>query len=124
MNNVSLIGNVTRDPEVRYTTGDKPMAVAKFSLAVQREGKDKGADFINCVAFGKAAELIDKYIAKGSKLGISGKWQTGNYESKDGKKVYTNECLVERVEFLNKVEKPESNSIPDGFSALEDDVPF
>ena len=99
MNKVILSGNTTKDAEIR-TTNDG-LAIARGTIAVKRM-KD-GTDFINFVAFGKTAELIEKYVPKGKKILIEGYWQTGSYE-KDGKKVYTNECLVDSLEFLDKKE--------------------
>lgn len=122
MNTVALIGRLTSDPKVMYG-GATNTAVAKFNLAVNREGKDKGADFINCVAFGKTAELIEKYVGKGQMLGVDGRISTGSYE-KDGRKVYTTEVAVNRIEFLSKGEKKsEEGAPPMGFSHA-DDIPF
>ena len=128
MNSVSLIGRLTRDADVRYT-GET--AVARFTLAVARpKQKDKEAtsDFPSIVAFGKTAELIEKYTSKGRLIGISGRIQTGNYTDKDGKKVYTTDVIADRVEFLDKPEKkeePTSNIPLEGFERLtEDDIPF
>lgn len=128
MNSVSLIGRLTRDPDVRYT-GET--AVARFALAVARpKQKDKEAtsDFPNIVAFGKTAELIEKYTSKGRLVGITGRIQTGNYTDKDGKKVYTTDVVAERIEFLDKPEKkeePKSNIPLDGFEQIStDEIPF
>lgn len=128
MNNVSLVGRLTRDPDVRYV-GET--AVARFTLAVSRpKQKDKEAtsDFPNIVAFGKTAELIEKYTSKGRLLGISGRIQTGNYTDKDGKKVYTTDVVADRVEFLDKAEKKEEeprSNIPEGFEQIStEDIPF
>ena len=98
MNKVILMGRIVRDPEIRYSQGEKSTAVARFSLAVDRKFKQEGqptADFINCLAFGKRAEFLEKYCQKGTKLVIEGSWQTGSYTNKDGQKIYTNECLIE-----------------------------
>jgi single-strand DNA-binding protein len=102
MNKVILMGRLTRDPEVRYTQGDNASAVARFSLAVDRRFKKDGeqtADFINCVAFGKTGEFIEKYGRKGTKFVVEGRIQTGSYTNKDGQKVYTTDVVVEQVEF-------------------------
>lgn len=115
MNRVSLSGRPTRDPEVRYSQGATPMAVAKFTLAVDRKFKKDGeqsADFINCVAFGKVAETIEKYVYKGSKIIVEGRWQTGSYTNKDGVKVYTNDCAVENIEFCESRSSQQSDSQP------------
>ena len=102
MNKVILMGRLTRDPEVRYG-GANNNAVARFSLAVdrrfKREGDEQTADFINCVAFGKTGEFIEKYAHKGTKFVVEGRIQTGSYTNKDGNKVYTTDVVVENVEF-------------------------
>lgn len=102
MNKAFLIGRLVRDPEVKYTTGDKPTAVARFTIAVdrkfKRQGDDQTADFISCIAFGKTAEFIQKYFSKGMKIVIEGRLTTGSYE-KDGVKHYTTDVTVENVEF-------------------------
>jgi single-strand DNA-binding protein len=101
MNKVILIGRLTRDPEIRYTTnGDDQKAVARYTLAVDRFGKDKTADFIGCVTFGKSAEFAEKYLHKGTKIAIEGRIQTGSYEKQDGTKVYTTNVIVEKHEFV------------------------
>lgn len=97
MNIVNLIGRLTKDPEV--SVGGSGKTYCKFSLAVNRLGKDAGADFINCVAFGKTADLIEKYLKKGSRLAVNGRIQTGKYE-KSGVTHYTTEIMVGTVEFL------------------------
>lgn len=99
MNKCVLIGRLTRDPEVR-TAGET--SVARFSLAVDRRFKKDGeqtADFINCVAFGKTAEFVEKYAHKGTKFAVEGRIQTGSYTNKDGQKVYTTDVVVEQLEF-------------------------
>ena len=104
MNKVILMGRLTRDPEVRYTNGDNNMAIARYSLAVDRrfkkDGDEQTADFINCVAFGKAAEFTEKYLKKGTKISVVGRIQTGSYTNKDGQKVYTTDVVVEEIEFV------------------------
>ncbi len=126
MNSVALAGRLTKDPEVRYS--GEGMAVARFSLAVDRPGKEKSADFPNIVCFGKTAEFVEKYIGKGRMVGITGRIQTGSYE-KDGRKVYTTDVVADRVEFLDR--KPDGEQKPkepnpqiEGFSALNEDIPF
>ena len=102
MNKVILMGRLTRDPEVRYG-GANNSAVARFSLAVdrrfKRDGDEQTADFINCVAFGKTAEFLEKYARKGTKFVVEGRIQTGSYTNKDGQKVYTTDVVCENVEF-------------------------
>lgn len=103
MNNVSLVGRLARDPEVRYSQGANATCVARYTLAVTRPFKDAngqyGADFISCVAFGKAGEFAEKYFRKGMMVGITGRIQTGSYDDKDGKKVYTTDVVVATQEF-------------------------
>ncbi len=109
MNKAILVGRLTRDPEVKYTTGENATAIARFSLAVNRKFKnadgDYEADFINCVAFGKAAEFVEKYFNKGMAMGVVGRIQTGSYTNKDGQKVYTTEVVVEETEFVESKNK-------------------
>ena len=111
MNKVILMGRLTRDPEVRYTQGDNQMAIARYTLAVDRRfnrGNDENtADFISCVAFGKSGEFAEKYLRKGTKIAVSGRIQTGSYTNKDGVKVYTTDVVVEDQEFA---ESKNSNS--------------
>lgn len=102
MNKVTLMGRLTRDPEIRYTQSEKPKCVARFTLAVDRRFRrdgEKSADFISCVAFGKNAEHVEKYYHKGIKVAIAGRLQTGSYENKDGDTVYTTDVVVEEQEF-------------------------
>ncbi len=114
MNKAILIGRLTRDPEVRYTQGESPMAIARYTLAVDRRfnrGNDENtADFIPCVAFGKAGEFAEKYFRKGTKLGVVGRIQTGSYTNKDGVKVYTTEVVVEEQEFAESKNSSSSNN--------------
>ena len=121
MNIVMLIGRTTADPEVRYTQGEKSMAVARFSLAVDRRFKKDGeqaTDFINCVAFGKTAEFFEKYIHKGVKIAIQGRIQTGSYE-KDGQKRYTTDVIVEQVEFA---ESKQAKNTQDDFVSIPEEI--
>ncbi len=103
MNKVELIGRLTRDPEVKYTQGQEPMAIARYTLAVdRRRGRQDGqqtADFISCVAFGKGGEFAEKYLHKGTKIAVVGRIQTGSYTKQDGTKVYTTDVVVEEQEF-------------------------
>lgn len=130
MNNVILIGRTTREVELRYTTSQT--AVARFSLAVERPVKDgeKKADFPNIIVFGKQAENCEKYLAKGRKVAVQGRLQTGSYEDKDGKRVYTTDVIAERVEFLewgdSRTEESQSEhqETVDDFKALDEAVPF
>lgn len=140
MNSVVLIGRLTRDPEVRYTTSQ--MAVATFSLAVDRpvrSGEEKKADFIRITCFGKTAELVERYMSKGRQVAVQGRIQTGSYQNKDGQTVYTTDVVADRVEFLGSANGGSTRSeadrfdggigapapeTPDGFEAIDDDVPF
>lgn len=137
MNKVILMGRLARDPEIRYTQGENSMAVARFTLAVDRRFKRDNqptADFISCICFRKTAEFVEKYCKKGTKLVVEGSWQTGSYTNKDGNKVYTNDCLVDNCEFAESKATAEQNqkndnksgnddfmNIPDG---VEDGLPF
>ena len=102
MNKVSLTGRLTRDPDIRYSQGEKQMVIARFTLAVNRRFHKDGeqqADFINCVCFGKTAEMVEKYFRQGMKMDLTGRIQTGSYTNKDGVKVYTTDVFVEELEF-------------------------
>ncbi len=102
MNKVILMGRLTRDPEVRYSAGDNSMAIARYTLAVDRRFRRDGensADFIGCVAFGRSAEFAEKYLRQGTKIIVSGRIQTGSYTNRDGQKVYTTDVVVEDQEF-------------------------
>ena len=104
MNKAILMGRLTRDPEIRYTQGDNPMCIARYTLAVDRRfnrNNDDGnnADFIPCICFGKSAEFVEKYLLKGTKMAVTGRIQTGSYTNRDGVKVYTTEVVVEEQEF-------------------------
>lgn len=132
MNNVVLIGRLTRDPEVRYT--EAQLAIARFSIAINRvpgrDGQERGADFPNIVVFGKQAENCERFLSKGRQVAIQGHIQTGSYTNKDGNKVYTTDVVADRVEFLEWGDRPAgaetSNAgIPEGFQAIDDDdIPF
>lgn len=102
MNKVILMGRLTRDPDIRYSGGDNSMAIARYTLAVDRRFRRDGeqsADFIGCVAFGKSAEFAEKYLRQGTKLVVTGRIQTGSYTNKDGVKAYTTDVVVEEQEF-------------------------
>lgn len=124
MNKVILMGRLTRDPEVRYTQGDNAMAVARYTLAVDRRfsrnnnGDEQTADFIGCVAFGRSGEFAEKYLRKGTKIAVTGRIQTGSYTNKDGVKVYTTDVVVEDQEFAESKNASGGNSgfSGDGFS--------
>ena len=102
MNKTILMGRLTRDPEVRYSAGENSLAIARYTLAVDRRFKRDGeatADFISCVVFGKQAEFAEKYFRQGIRIVVSGRIQTGSYTNRDGVKVYTTEVVVEEQEF-------------------------
>lgn len=127
MNKVILMGRLTKDPEVRYSQGDSSMAIANYSIAVDRKGKDAGTDFINIVAFGKNGEFAEKYLHKGTKILVTGRIQTGSYTNKDGQKVYTTDVIAEEQEFCEKKETTdEGNKFPGiNFEVTTDeDLPF
>lgn len=136
MNKVILMGRLTKDPEVRYSQGQNPTAVARYSLAVDRRGAaregEQNTDFINIVAFGKGGEFAEKYFHKGMKVLVTGRMQTGSYTDRDGKKIYTTDVVAEDQEFCeSKGGNGEGNAkaassegfmnIPDG---IDDDLPF
>ena len=147
MNKVILMGRLTRDPEVRYSQGENALAIARYTLAVdrraaRREG-EATADFINCVAFGRSAEFAERYLRQGTKILVSGRIQTGSYTNRDGQKVYTTEVVVEESEFAESKANssaPSNNSyqaspapspsadIGDGFmnipDGIDEELPF
>ena len=138
MNKAILMGRLTRDPEVRYTNGaNGQMAVAKYTIAVDRRGSNNEADFIGVTAFGKAGEFAEKYLKKGMKVLVTGHIQTGSYTNKDGQKVYTTDVIAEDQEFTesksaqngNNQQEP-AQSVPDadGFmnipEGIDEDLPF
>lgn len=139
MNKVFLMGRLTRDPEVRYSQGDSQMAIARFSLAVDRRYKKQGdevtADFFNCTAFGKQGEFVEKYLKKGTKIVVTGRIQNDNYTNKDGQKVYSVQIMVEEIEFAEskasagQSEQADNNTPPvmgepgpDGFMNIPDGI--
>lgn len=142
MNKVVLMGRLTREPDVRYSQGESPMAIARYTLAVdrrfRRDGNEQSADFISCVSFGKTAEFAERYFHKGTKITISGRIQTGSYTNKDGQTVYTTEVVVEEQEFAesrnasqgNDYSAPAAPSAPagDGFinipDGIDEELPF
>lgn len=141
MNKVILMGRLTRDPEVRYSQGAEPMAVARYTLAVDRRGRreDNGqnADFISCVAFARNGEFAEKYLRKGTKIAITGRIQTGSYNDREGRKVYTTDVVVEDQEFAeskstqnggNQQAPPEQSAAGDGFmnipDGIDEELPF
>ena len=141
MNKVILMGRLTRNPDVRYSQGEKATCVARYTLAVnrrfRREG-DQDADFINCVAFGRNGEFAEKYLRKGTKIAATGRIQTGSYTNKDGVKVYTTDVVVEEQDFAESKNNSSagngSNSAPatqdtsDGFmnipDGIDEELPF
>lgn len=139
MNRVILTGRLTRDPEVRYSQGEKSIAIARYTLAVDRKFKKEGeqsADFISCVAIGKNGEFAEKYLKQGTKIVVEGHWQTGSYTNKDGAKVYTNDCMVESHEFCESRnanqqsgnDRPQPVADSDGFmnipDGIDEELPF
>ena len=145
MNKVILMGRLTRDPEVRYSQGERQMAIARYTLAVDRRGRrdagqDAQADFINCVAFDRAGEFTEKYFRKGMRVLVEGRIQTGSYTNRDGQKVYTTDVVVEDQEFaesksaqgesgFQSASRPQpSAAIGDGFmnipDGIDEELPF
>ena len=140
MNKVILMGRLTRDPDIRYSQAAEPLAIARYTLAVDRRfqrrdnsGNEQTEDFISCVAFGKNGEFAEKYLKQGTKIAIIGRIQTGSYTNKDGNKVYTTEVVVEEQEFAESKKSqgyPEpGNASADGFADIPtgltgNDLPF
>lgn len=140
MNKTILMGRLTRDPEVRYTQGNTPMAIARYTLAVDRRIRrenEQSADFIGCVTFGKNAEFAEKYLRQGTKIIVSGRIQTGSYQKQDGTRVYTTEVVVEEHDFAESkasqqqtqnnrpAPAPENaNSFMDIPDGIGEDLPF
>ncbi len=136
MNRVILMGRLTRDPEVRYSSGEKTMAIARYTLAVDRgfrrggDSNEQTADFIPCIAFDKAGEFAEKYFRQGMRVLISGRIQTGSYTNKEGQKVYTTEVIIDTQEFADskgentggRSKKHETNVDADGFMNIPDGV--
>lgn len=131
MNKVILMGRLTRDPEVRYSQGAQPLAIARYTLAVDRRGSKQGeqsADFINCIAFGKSGEFAEKYLHQGTKIVVTGRIQTGSYTNRDGQKVYTTDVVAEEQEFAEskKNTQPAPEPAPaggyEGFMNIPDNV--
>ena len=125
MNKVILIGRLTKDPDIRYTQAQETMAIARYTLAVDRRYKKDGeqsADFINCVAFGKLGEFAEKYLHKGMKIAVEGRVQTGNYTNKEGQKIYTTDVIVESSEFCESKKEQVSTTTDDGFMDVSDNV--
>lgn len=131
MNVVNLIGRLTKDPEVRYTSGQNQMAVATFTLAIDRMGKEKQTDYPRITVFGRQAENCEKYLRKGNRVAIEGRIQTGSYTNKDGNKVFTTDVVANRVEFIETRKAAENGNqgvtegdLPPQFEMLNDDTPF
>ena len=139
MNNVQLVGRLTRDPDIRYT--DSGTSIARFNVACDRRFKKEGgqeADFISCLSFGKTAEFIEKYFHKGNRIGLTGRIQTGSYTKDDGSTVYTTDVVAENVEFVESkssaadsgsgrpapASAPAPEPVPDaqGFMNIPDDL--
>ena len=144
MNKAILVGRLTRDPDIRYSQGENSVAVARYTLAVDRRFKraneSQDADFISCVSFGKTAEFVERYFTQGMKMGAVGRIQTGSYTNKEGQKVYTTDVVVEEVEFVESKASSEayrnnteersqpSSDVGDGFmnipDGIDEELPF
>ncbi|MBO5488694.1 MAG: single-stranded DNA-binding protein [Eubacterium sp.] len=119
MNKVILMGNLTRDPEIRYTQSENSMAIARFSLAVNRRFTRQGdtdTDFFNCTAFGRQAEFVEKYFKQGSRMLLTGRIQNDNYTNKNGEKVYSVQIIAEEVEFAERKSTADANAANGGFA--------
>ena len=128
MNKVVLVGRLTKDPELRYAAGSG-IPTSRFTVAVNRQGKKDEADFINCVAFNKLAELIAQYLGKGRQIAISGSIRTGSYTAQDGSKRYATDVVVETFDFIDSNSSNRNNtsnsSMDDDFTPVDDgDMPF
>jgi single-strand DNA-binding protein len=136
MNKVVFMGRLTKDPEVRYTQGENSIAIASFSLAVNRKFKKEGepeADFFNCTAFGRLGEFVEKYLKQGAKILLAGRVQNNNYTNKEGQKVYGVQIIADEIEFAEskKQDAAEDNAplvTKDGFfnipQGMEEEMPF
>lgn len=138
MNKVILMGNLTRDPEIRYTQGEKTMAIARFSLAINRRFSREGetnVDFFNCTAFGRQAEFVEKYFRQGSRMLLVGRIQNDNYTNKNGEKVYSVQIMADEIEFAERKQaggnnnaEPEQKQDDDDFMEIpeniESELPF
>ena len=131
MNKVFLVGRLARDPELRYSSSN--LATMRCAIAVDRqfvrEGEERGADFINIVAFGNRAETMSKYLTKGSQIAVDGRIQTGSYDGTDGKKVYTTDVIVENFQFLDtkgsrNMDMPTESDIPNDNATSDSSDPF
>ena len=124
MNKVVLMGRLTKEPEVRRTTEDK--AVARFTVAINRRGNNEETDFINCVAFGNTAEVIEKYFSKGNRICVAGRIRTDSYTNKDGAKVYTTDVVVDELDFVEAKgdTNPSSAPVDNGFTPIDEMLPF
>ena len=128
MNKVILLGRLCADPDVKYTQANPSTCIARFRMAVDRPVKKEGessADFIPCVAFGKTGEFVEKYLKKGIKVALEGRWQTGSFTNKEGTKTYSNDCVVDRIEFAES-KKTAGDVVEDMVSvpASDDGLPF
>ena len=148
MNRVILMGRLTRNPDIRYSQSGDNMAIARFTLAVDRRGRksengsdQQSADFISCVCFGKTAEFADKYLRQGTKIAVTGRIQTGSYTNRDGQKVYTTDVVLDDIEFAesknaqsndapayNAPSRPEPSAAGEGFmnipDGIDEELPF
>ena len=130
MNSWNGIGRITKDVDLKYTSGAEPMAVARMTMAIDDGyGDRKKTNFIPVVVFGKQAENCEKFLSKGKLVGVTGKIQTGSYEKADGTKVYTTDVIAERVDFLEWGDKVQNAPVsdeptPQGFTAIDEQIPF
>ena len=149
MNRVILMGRLTRDPNISYSQSGDNMAIARFTLAVDRRGRrqdgadQQNADFIGCVCFGRQAEFAEKYLRQGTKVAVTGRIQTGSYTNKDGQKVYTTDVVLDDIEFAESKNaqgggdsnysyqapsRPKPSAAGDGFmnipDGIDEELPF
>lgn len=126
MNKVILMGRLTRDPDVRYSAGENSSAVARFTIAVDRRFRRDGeqtADFISCVAFGRQAEFVEKYLRQGIKIALTGRIQTGSYTNREGQRVYTTDVVAEELEFAESKNASAGSGASNGYSAPRQNTP-
>ena len=133
MNQVIISGRLTRDPEVKYGASSQK-AVARFCVAVDKgrdkSGQNRGANFLNCVAFDKTAETLERFSGKGLRVAVIGRLETGSYQNKEGQEVKTTDIIADRIEIIdfkdgsNQIKPTTQENIPEGFAAIAEQIPF
>lgn len=133
MNQVIITGRLTRDPEVKYGASSQK-AVARFCVAVDKRrdksGQNRGANFLNCVAFDKTAETLERFSGRGLRVAVFGRLETGSYQNKEGQEVKTMDIIADRIEILdfkdgsNQIKPTAQENVPEGFAAIDEQIPF